>query len=191
MERVAYPKTKGIALSAVFAALLSISAQVSIPITAISPVPITLQVFVVYLIAIVIGPRYGAFSCLIYLLMGAVGVPVFAGLTSGVGVLAGPNGGYLFSFPAAVFLGGLLSRGFKAGRSGIVRLSLAVAAMLVVIYMVGVSWLSEVYLHGNFGEGVLLGAVPFVPLDIAKAVLVVPIALRIKGSNLALPTDVD
>lgn len=182
MARAAYPRTKGIALSAVFAALLSISAQVSIPITPITPVPITLQVFVVYLAAMTIGPRYGTVACLLYLLMGTVGLPVFAGATEGLQVLAGPNGGYLFSFPLAVFLGGLLSRRVDA-----VRLSLAVAVMLATIYAVGVVWLSEVYLHGNLEDGVLLGAVPFVPLDVVKGVVAVPIASRIRRSNLGLP----
>ena len=189
MAQIQYPKTRGIALSGVFAALLSVSAQVSIPITPISPVPITLQVLVVFLTATIIGPKYGAISCLLYLLMGATGLPVFAGATGGVQVLAGPNGGYLFSFPAAVFIGGFLCRGSKPGRFNMVRISFAFAVMLVVIYAVGVAWLSEVYLHGNFGDGILLGAIPFIPLDIAKGVLAVPIASRIKRSNLVLPSS--
>jgi biotin transport system substrate-specific component len=187
MAQAAYPKTRGIALSAVFASLLSISAQVSIPITPISPVPITLQVFIVYLAATIVGPRYGAVSCLLYLAIGAVGIPVFAGATGGVQVLAGPNGGYLFSFPLAVFVGGILSRRSRRGRSDVVRVSIAVAATLVIIYAVGVAWLSEVYLHGNFGDGILLGAIPFVPFDVVKGAVAIPISSRIRGSNLALP----
>ena len=181
-----YPRTKAIALSAIFAALLSVSSVVSIPLP-ITPVPVTLQVFVVLLLAAVLGPAYGALSCVIYLLLGALGLPVYAGAGSGVPVLLGPLGGYLFGFPAAVLLGGLLSaRRAEAAKRDLLRVCAAGFVALSVIYLLGVVWLSA-FLHVGLYRGFVLGALPFIPVDAAKAAISVPVAVRIRWSGLDLP----
>ena len=72
-----------------------------------SPVPFTLQVPAVVLSGLLLGPRYGALAQAIYLLVGAVGVPVFAEFKGGLGVLLGPTGGYLLSYPIAAAVAGL------------------------------------------------------------------------------------
>ena len=84
-----YPRSRGIALSATFAALISVASPVSIPLGPITQVPITLQVFFVYLAGALLGARYGALSMVIYLVLGAVGLPVFAGPSFGTAVLLG------------------------------------------------------------------------------------------------------
>jgi len=184
-----YPKSRGLALSAVFASLLAVSALISIPLGAISPVPITLQVLIVYLIAMILGPSYGALSCLLYLLLGLAGFPVFAGGTSGIQHLVGPTGGYLFSFPLAVFVGGFLSRGSRgSNRSNLICFSIAAGVMLLIIYGIGMAWLSVEYLNGNLYEGFISGVVPFIAFDILKAVIAVPIAFRVRRAGLYLPT---
>ena len=186
----AYPRSKGLALVGVFTSILAVSALVSIPITPISPVPITLQVLAVYLIATLLGPRYGALSCLLYLLLGTVGLPVFSGGDSGIGQLIGPSGGYLFSFPLAAFAGGLVAKGTGGSRrSEVIRVTLATAVALAIIYAVGVLWLSFAYLHGNIYEGFILGAAPFIPFDILKAVVAIPISLRVRQARLGLPVN--
>jgi biotin transport system substrate-specific component len=185
-----YPKSKGLALVAMFTTILAFCALISIPITPISPVPITLQVFAVYLIVTLLGPRYGTYTCLLYLFLGAIGLPVFSGGDAGVGQIIGPSGGYLISFPVAAFVGGYLSKGTGSSRrSELLRVSSANAASLAIIYTIGVLWLSIVYLHGNIYDGVLLGAVPFIPFDVLKAIVAVPVSLRVRGARLNLPVN--
>src|SRR5207245_6136117 len=89
MTGMPYSRTRGLALAGTFAALISVAAQVSIPLP-FTPVPITLQVFVVYLVIMILGPYYGSLALLIYLLLGAIGVPVYANVSSGLPVLLGP-----------------------------------------------------------------------------------------------------
>ncbi len=169
-------RLKGIALASAFAALTAASAGVSIPIL-ITPVPVTLQVFFVLLALSLAGPWYGGFSMVIYLFLGAAGLPVFAGYTGGVAVLLGQNGGYRFAFPVAAFIGG-----FVAGRKRISRRSelvLVGSGMLLavgLIYLFGVLWLSA-YLRIDYGRGFLLGALPFIPVDLLKLVVAVPIGI--------------
>jgi len=184
-----YPRSRGIALSATFAALISVASPVSIPLGPITQVPITLQVFFVYLAGALLGARYGALSMVIYLVLGAVGLPVFAGLSFGTAVLLGYTGGYLFAFPIASLLGGYVARRRPATRrDDMIRVSLSVLLSLLVIYAIGVPWLSY-YFGLSIRDGILSGAVPFIPLDLLKAVVAVPIAVRLRWSTLQLPVN--
>ncbi len=188
-QRFPYPKTKALTISALFATILSISSIVSIPIP-ITQVPITLQVFIVFLIAMILGPTYGFLSCAIYLLIGASGLPVFAGATSGMSILLGPTGGYLFGFPLAAFLGGLSCRNKACSRrSDAARLIVSAIISISVIYLLGVLWLST-YLHSLY-SAVIFGAIPFIPVDAIKAAIAIPVALQIRWSRLALPITVN
>ena len=100
--------TRDIALVAAFAALICASAYVgAIPVGS-AGVPITLQTFAVMLAGCVLGPVRGFTAVTLYLALGAVGLPVFAEHSSGIGVFTGPSGGYLLSFPIAAALGGFL-----------------------------------------------------------------------------------
>ncbi|TLY17724.1 MAG: biotin transporter BioY [Thaumarchaeota archaeon] len=184
-----YPRSRGIALAATLAALISVASPVSIPLGPITQVPITLQVFFVYLAGALLGARYGALSMVIYLVLGAVGIPVFSGPSSGPAVLFGFSGGYLFAFPVASLLGGYVARRRPATRRGdTIRVSLSALLSLLVIYVIGVVWLSY-YLGLSLLNGVLAGAVPFIPLDLLKAVVAVPIAVRLRWSTLQLPVN--
>ncbi len=189
LSTASYSRSRGLAISATFAALISVSALVSIPITPITPVPITLQVLAIYLTTTILGPVYGALACMIYLVIGAMGLPVYAGATSGVSVLLGPTGGYLFSYPIAAFLGGLVSRRrSKSRKSDMVRVSVASAVALIVIYAMGVAWLGA-YLRIDLSKALLLGAIPFIPVDVAKAIVAIPIALRVRWTRVLLPVN--
>jgi len=184
-----YPRSRGIALAATLAALISVASPINIPLGPITPVPITLQVFFVYLAGALLGARYGALSMVIYLVLGAVGIPVFSGPSSGPAVLFGFSGGYLFAFPVASLLGGYVARRRPATRRGdTIRVSLSALLSLLVIYVIGVVWLSY-YLGLSLLNSVLAGAVPFIPLDLLKAVVAVPIAVRLRWSTLQLPVN--
>ncbi len=104
-------KTRKMVLTGVLAALLAVLSQISIPLP--SGVPITLQTFAAALCGYVLGPKLGTLSVAVYLALGAVGLPVFAGFSGGVGVFAGMTGGYLWGFLPMALLCGL---GAKTGK---------------------------------------------------------------------------
>lgn len=170
---------KRLALAAVLAALTAATGGLSIPLP-FTPVPITLQVFFVYLAGCLAGPLYGALSMLLYLGMGALGLPVFSRFGAGFGHLVGPTGGYLLAFPAAALLNGLIT--LKRSHSLAREYGKVVSGMLIslaAIYLIGVSWLSA-YLHKPFLETFLVGGLPFIPVDLLKMVVAAPIAVRLR-----------
>lgn len=127
-------KLKGMVFSALFAALTGAVAWFRIPLP-FTPVPITLQTLMVLLSGAMLGPYYGALSMIIYLMLGAIGLPVFAGGSSGVAALLGPTGGYLFSYPVAAFVIGYMLK--KKKLNVFVRyFSFAVIFLLVAIVAV-------------------------------------------------------
>ncbi len=145
-----------------FAVALAAASQVAIPVPG-TPVPITLQPLVVALAGLWLGPVAGATSMVLYLVAGTAGLPVFAPMGApGFGRLVGPTGGYLWAYPAAAFVAGLM---VIRRRTFAVR-ALAAAAAIAVIHLGG--FLQLLLLTGNAGQAVALGAVPFIPLDLVK-----------------------
>ncbi len=124
-------KTRDMVLVALFAALTAIGGWLSFPLP-FSPVPITLQVLFVLLAGALLGPMRGALSQIIYVLIGAIGLPVFAQFSGGIGILVGPTGGYLIGFIVAAFLVGLIVE--KAPFSSIVSTVLAMVVGVVAIF---------------------------------------------------------
>jgi len=172
-------EVKGLALAALLAALTASTGGLAIPLP-FTPVPITLQVFFVFLAGSLAGPYHGALSMLLYLVMGSLGLPVFSRFGAGLGHLLGPTGGYLLAFPIAAFINGLItSRRSYTPVEEYLRVSVGMLAALAAIYIVGVTWLST-YLHRSFMDTFLIGGVPFIPLDILKMVVATPIAVRLR-----------
>lgn len=140
-------------------------AQVRIPIP-FSPVPITGQTFAVLLVGAALGSRRGAASMLLYLAAGLNGLPVFAGGAAGAARLLGPTGGYLIGFlPAAYVIGRFAERGLDR------RWTSALPVFLVgniIIYAAGVAWLAQFV---GLAQAVISGVVPFIFLDLVKALL--------------------
>ena len=153
--------------------LLAVSAQFKIP---LYPVPVTGQTLVVLLIGMTYGPRFGGITMTAYLFEGAIGLPVFAGGASGMAVLFGPTGGYLFGFLlAAVAMGYLAERGM--GRS-VVSTVIAMVIGNMVIYLCGASWLAGFI---GFGKAMAAGVLPFLygdALKLAVAAGLMPLAWR-------------
>jgi biotin transport system substrate-specific component len=171
--------TRELATAALFTALLSVAAFVAIP---VGSVPFTLQVYVVLLAGMTLGPRLGVLSVVAYLILGLF-APVFAGGASGLGALFGPTGGYLFGF-----LGAALVAGLVAGRHErtMPRLLVAGLAGLVPIYALGATWLA-VQLSLAPGEAMLTGVAPFAWLDVLKAVAAALTARALVSLPLGLP----
>lgn len=158
-----------------FAAAVAAASQVAIPMPG-TPVPFTLQPMLVVLAGMWLGPAAGAASMLLYLAAGASGLPVFTPIGApGVARLFGPTGGYLFAYPAAAFVAGLLA---ARARSLGARWLSATAGMCV-IFLGGIAQLT--LLTGSFTRAVALGITPFAALDLLKAF----VAAAASGSWLA------
>jgi biotin transport system substrate-specific component len=171
--------TRELATAALFTAILSVGAFVAIP---AGSVPFTLQVYVVLLAGITLGPRLGVLSVVAYLILGLF-APVYAGGTSGLGALFGPTGGYLLGFVGAALVAGLIARG---GEWTMPRLLVAGFAGLVPIYGLGAMWLAA-QLSLTPSEAVLTGVVPFLWLDALKAVAAALTARALVSLPLGLP----
>ena len=119
-------------LTALLAAALCVMAPMAVP---IGPIPISLATLGVYLAAGLLGPWRGTAAVGLYLLLGAVGVPVFSGCSAGFPVLFGPTGGFLWGYLLCVMVAGLLCRDDRMG-----LLPLNLAAGTVALYVAGVAW---------------------------------------------------
>lgn len=151
-----------------FALLTALCAQVSVPMT---PVPMTLQSFAVVLSGLVLGARGGVAAMGLYLLLGAVGLPVFSDGGSGMDALTGPTAGYLVAFPLAAGAVGALTG--RPTLSGFVGMSgLAIAAHLLVLGL-GAGWLAT---QTGFAEAVAVGFTPFLIGAVVKSIAAAGVA---------------
>lgn len=151
---------------AIFTAFMCIISPIALP---IGPVPITLGTFAINLAAYVFGWKKAALSCLLYLLLGIVGLPVFSGFTGGIGKVLGPTGGYMIGYLAITLFGGYFSE--KANRK-IVPSVLALLGGAVLNYAFGTLWLA--WQAGmSFVSALLVAVVPFLVGDVIKVLLAV------------------
>jgi biotin transport system substrate-specific component len=173
---------RDVALAALFAALTATGAYVSFPLY--GAVPFSLQVLVVLLSGLVLGARLGALSMAAYLLLGLV-APVYAGGGTGVGVLLGPAGGYLWGFVAAAALTGALAE--RVRRPAFWRLAGVAAAGLIPIYALGAAWLAVSL--GSADPSVILwaGVVQFLPGDVLKVAAAALAARALMAAPVRLP----
>ncbi|HLZ46352.1 MAG TPA: biotin transporter BioY [Gemmatimonadales bacterium] len=151
------------------------AAQVSIPLPG-TPVPMTLQPMAVLLVGGLLGPQLGALSMILYLAMGAAGLPVFAPspfLLSGVARLFGPTGGYLLSYPVAAWAVGAVAR----DGSRVWRVAGGVFAGMVLIHLGGLAQL--LIIAGNVRSAAQLGTWPFLLGDLLKLAVLVPVLARL------------
>lgn len=152
-----------------FAAFTALAARITIPLP-FTPVPVTVQVMAVLLAGLVLGSRAGALSQALYLAAIAGGVPLDA-YGRGPAALVGPTGGYLIGFVGAAFVVGWLVERQAAGRG---RRFLAALAGVGVIYACGLAWLAPS--AGGLWPALQMGAMPFLPIDLAKAIVAAVVA---------------
>ena len=130
-------KIHRMSLIALFSALMCILSPISIP---IGSVPITLANLVVFLSVLLLGMKDGTLSCLVYILIGIFGLPVFSNFTSGLGVLLGPTGGYIFGYILICLVSGTFVEKSKNKKIKLLGLLLG----LLVSYLVGTLWYSYI-----------------------------------------------
>ena len=166
-------KLRWMVLASLMAALTAVGAYIHVP---IGPVPIVLSTLFVILSGLLLGSRWGLTSMALYLLVGAIGIPVFAGGKGGLAHFLGPTGGYLFGYLLASWMTGFISERSR----GLMALDiLAVVVGSLMIYAFGVPWLKMVT-QMSWQKALIAGALPFLIGDAVKAfaVLILARALR-------------
>lgn len=170
-------KTRDIVYMSVFTAMISICSWISIP----ASIPFTLQTMGVFTTVGLLGGKRGTLTILTYILLGAIGVPVFAGFTGGISVLLGTTGGYIMGF----LLSALLMWGIETimGRNQIV-LAFSMVAGLIVCYVFGTAWFMLIYTQhsGVIGLSTVLGlcVIPFIIPDLIKIGVALFLTNRLK-----------
>jgi biotin transport system substrate-specific component len=163
-------------LIALFAALIAICSWISVPTT----VPFTLQTFAVFVTVGLLGGKRGTLAVLVYILLGTIGVPVFAGFTGGLGILLGSTGGYIIGFLGSALVMWVLE---KLGREKAWVQIASMLAGLLVCYIFGTAWFMVVYTSGNgpVTLGTVLGwcVIPFIPFDLLRIALAFVITNRL------------
>jgi len=167
-------KTKQMVLIALMTAVTCVLGPLSIPLP-FSPVPISLTNFAIFLAIFVLGMKNGTISFIIYLLLGAVGVPVFSSFRGGFQVLAGPTGGYLIGF---IFLA--LIMGFALDHFD--RKLVPTIIGMVVCYAFGTVWIAKL-LSLSFKEGLMMGVIPYLPGDAAKIIIAAIVGPKLYGAT--------
>ena len=148
-----------------FAVALAAASQIAIPLPN-TPVPITLQPLIVVMAGLWLGPLAGAASMALFVIAGAAGLPVFAPMgPPGLARLVGPTGGYLLAYPIAAFVAGILA----PRTAGFLRRFGAASAGMLAIYLGGFAHL--VVITGSIERAAIMGVIPFVALDVGKALI--------------------
>lgn len=165
-------------LCALFAALLCVCAWIAIP---IGSAVVTLQTFALFLTLGLLGGKRGSIVCLVYLLLGATGLPVFSGFRGGLGMLFGATGGYLIGFLAAALTYWAVTSLFE--KAFLTQL-LATIIALAVCYCFGTGWFLWVWhppgCPEGFGAALLMGVVPYLLPDAIKLTLALLLTKRLQ-----------
>jgi biotin transport system substrate-specific component len=168
-----------LAFTALFAALISAGVLIAVP---IGPVPITLQNLFALLSGMVLGPALGGAAVGLFIVAGAIGVPVFAnnGSPMGFARILGPSGGYLFGYLLGAFAAGLIMGFPRPGlQTPIWRIILAAVAGLLVVYIPGLARLKS-FLNVSWTHALTAGFFPFIIGDAVKGIIAVLITPRLR-----------
>ena len=160
-------------VSALFAALTAILAQIEIP---LPYVPISGQTLAVGLTATIIGSYYGAFSMLIYAALGAVGVPVFAQFSSGFSVIIGPTGGYIISFIISAFIIGFILEKVNFSYSIAIVANLIGMVVTLTVGTIQLKYVADL----SWSAALAGGAYPFIIVGIIKAVIAAIVGINVR-----------
>ena len=159
--------TKDLVITGMFTAIICVMSQLTIP---VQPIPFTLALLAIFLTGALLSPRYALLSVLAYILLGAFGAPVFAGMKGGLQVLTGMTGGYLMAYPIMAFVTAMFYKYIKKYK--IFALTLGMIISLIICYLIGTLWFTFVSGMG-FYKALTLCVFPFVLFDLLKILLAV------------------
>jgi len=188
--------TRELTTIGIFTAVTAVLAQIAIPLP-FTPVPISFGLVAVYITGILLKPKHAVLTQICYLLLGAVGVPVFGSFRGGIGALFGPTGGYLLVYP---IMAGIVSMALNSRKSRqsehmqgkkwlFLKASVSILIAHIILYLGGTIWLSAIT-ENSFQASLALAVYPYIPLDILKIVFcvvaVVPLRSRFLSMNLLM-----
>ncbi|MCI7766487.1 MAG: biotin transporter BioY [Oscillospiraceae bacterium] len=164
---------RDMAFTGLLAAVIAVLSQVAIPLP--SGVPVTLQTFAVALAGFTLGAKLGTASAAVYVIIGAVGVPVFANFKGGLGSLTGPTGGFIWGFILMALLCGL---GMDSGKKPLA--AVLGAAGLLLCHLCGAAQFTAIK-GGGFVHSLLIVSVPYLLKDFISVALAYPLAIVIRN----------
>jgi biotin transport system substrate-specific component len=166
-------KLRMMIVTALFAAIIGILAQITIPLPL---VPITGQTLAIGLAATILGAKFGTISVILYILIGAAGIPVFAEMSAGLSVIVGPTGGFLVGFiPTAFFIGWMLERTAYTFKYAMIANTIG---MLITLCF-GTAWL-KVAAELSWTAAFMGGFAPFIVVGLIKAALASWIGITVR-----------
>ena len=174
--------TYELVLCALCAAVTCILAPLSVPLA--GEVPISLATFAVLLSGILLGAKLGALSQVVYVLLGSVGVPVFAGWTAGIGITLGVTGGYIIGYIPMAFIAGLLYHRFGRNESGARKYAVMFVSMILAtaaLYTLGTAWFMA-QTKMTLAASLAACVIPFLPGDLIKIAAVILAAVPIEAA---------
>ena len=170
---------KQMALTAMMAALISVLAPIAIPLA--GGVPVSLATLAVMLAGALLKEKLGTLATLIYILIGMIGLPVFANYSSGAAIVFGMTGGYIIGYLPLAYITGLVYRRYSGEKPNTAALAAGMVLGTVVLYALGTVWFMK-------STGMTLAAsmaacvIPFLPGDVLKMVVVAILAPRLESS---------
>lgn len=169
--------TKEITQSAVFAAVICVMSVITIP---VGVIPITLGLFGIMITAVMLGAKKGLLSVLIYILAGAIGLPVFSGFKGGFQVLAGPTGGYISSYILVALVIGFVSDKIKSrGLTEYILIFISCCIGIVICYALGTVQFMAVS-GSNLEDALAKCVILFIPFDLIKALAAAVLGITVK-----------
>ena len=172
-------RTNKLLMAGLFSALTGVCSWININLF-FTPVPVNMALMGPYLAGLMLGCRYGFFSQIIYILLGVLGIPVFAGFTSGAGIIAGPTGGFIVGYVICAVICGLPAR--KKGSS--YRIMLMICG-LIACYALGLAWFM-ILTHSTLWAGLVACVIPFLPGDAVKIALAAVLSKYLVKASLSL-----
>ena len=166
-------KLRWTVLASLMAALTAVGAYIHIP---VGPVPIVLSTLFVLLSGLLLGSRWGLISMGLYLLVGAIGIPVFVGGRGGLAHFFGPTGGYLFGYILSAWVTGLISE--RSHKSPVIQI-IAIIFGSLAIYVTGVPWLKMVT-NMSWAKSLMVGMLPFLIGDAVKGAAALMLARSVR-----------
>lgn len=172
-------KVKKLTFVSLFAALIAVSGFISIPLPG-TPIPIVLQNMLVVLTGVLLGPVLGTSATVLFLLLGALGLPIFSGGTGGIARFLGPTGGFLYGYAIATLVASLIARRPSVQyKTSLKVIILSVVVAFVSMYVPGVIHFM-LTLKKSLKDTMILCVLPYIPLDIVKMVLCVILGIKLR-----------
>lgn len=168
--------TRDLVICSLFASITAILAQIAIPFP--GGVPLTMQTLAVSLAGIMLGSKKGFISLFIYILLGAIGLPVFAQFSGGIQIILGPTGGFILSFPLMAFIIGFICD--RTDNKYIIFIAMILGS--IANYTIGAAQFAFI-MHTTLMSAFVACVVPFIFTGIVKAVLSTIVGIKLKGNK--------